>query len=344
MATEETEDVIDDDEEEDSYSESEEPWDGPYRDPDDSYDPNWDTDADSDELELREVVTRALMEELEDEDDGLDSDDREFIDSMNPVPGNSIQSDCSCRFRAKCECKSDCIPSYIPLWNKSWEDCSLISKSFPYKPPFMWSEGETRGKGYNFGNILKCAEGLSQYVEIFNKRKREEIKCPAHTQEILCYSNYLVLKLVNGSSDSESEKEIGDPFPAFDEFQQQVKKIVSVAKFALIQELGELFPARLPSLALSHILDFLAKDFSFVKELENETHLKLQDTIYLMFESLNLLISPDTTMIGGGAYISPLRMDNVKEKIKGFPKLKADLLLLLNQICRTTVIVESNSI
>ena len=97
MATEETEDVIDDDEEEDSYSESEEPWDGPYRDPDDSYDPNWDTDADSDELELREVVTRALMEELEDEDDGLDSDDREFIDSMNPVPGNSIQSDCSCR-------------------------------------------------------------------------------------------------------------------------------------------------------------------------------------------------------------------------------------------------------
>ena len=63
-----------------------------------------------------------------------------------------------------------------------------------------------------------------------------------------------------------------------------------------------------------------------------------------MFESLNLLISPDTTMIGGGAYISPLRMDNVKEKIKGFPKLKADLLLSLNQICRTTVIVESNSI
>ena len=115
MATEETEDVIDDDEEEDSYSESEEPWDGPYRDPDDSYDPNWDTDADSDELELREVVTRALMEELEDEDDGLDSDDREFIDSMNPVPGNSIQSDCSCRsgqglcilfcsYSIKCKC------------------------------------------------------------------------------------------------------------------------------------------------------------------------------------------------------------------------------------------------
>jgi len=340
MSSTEAEDVLDDDEA--SYTEDDDdegPWDGPYRDDDDS--PISRTpDASSYGSDFEEAM--AVMEDLlaEEDDDGLDSDDREFIESM--CPDNSIPADCSCRFRARCTCKSDCIPSYIPLWNKSWMDCMVISKSHPYKPPFMWSEGETRGKGYNFGNILRCAEGLSQYIAIYHKRKREEIKCPVHTQEILSYSNYLVLKLVNGSADIESEKEIGNPQPAFDEFCQQIKKIVSVAKFALIQELGVLFPVTLPSLALSRIIDFLFQDFAFAEELEDETRMTLQDTIFLMFESFNFLISPDSTMCGGKAYIDPIRQNihDIQQNVRAFSKHKADLLILLNQICRPSVIVE----
>ena len=227
--------------------------------------------------------------------------------------------------------QSICSCSYLEN-PRPWDFSMLISQSYPYKPPSMYSG--TRGEGYNFSNILRCAKGISNYIDLCRKRKRGEINCKEHYQEILDYSNSLIMGLLLGiKKDIKNYRQFIRGYKALDKFQEQMKKIISIAKLALIKELEELFPVRLPSLVLSIILDSLLEDFSFARELENEINLKLQDTIFSMYETFNLMISPGSLIPNpSDGDLFNAKADIFKKKAKDFPKLRADFLSILNKI------------
>jgi len=209
-----------------------------------------------------------------------------------------------------------CQCSYVPRWS---DFHLLVQQSAPYKPP-SW-RSEARCSGFSFGKIFNCASFLnSPLIKLCLWRKMGVMKCQFHTQERQNHTNSLIFQLLLGS-----EEEIKDDegfirgYKVLDDFHQQVKKTIFIAKMALIKELEVLMPIELPSLVLSHIIDSLEYDMTFARELENEPFMKLQDTVFTMAE----------LFIKQNADFEPWH-DSVLEAIEEFPQQIEELQSLLN--------------
>jgi len=210
----------------------------------------------------------------------------------------------------------ECQCSFVPFLSAFRK---LVEQSSPYKPPSRRSEA--RGSGFSFGRIFDCASFLnSPLIKICLWRKMGVMECLFHTQEKKNHANSLIFQLLLGS-----EEEIKDDegfirgYKVLDDFHQQVKKTIFIAKMALIKELEVLMPIELPSLVLSHIIDSLEYDMTFARELENEPFMKLQDTVFTMAE----------LFIKQNADFEPWH-DSVLEAIEEFPQQIEELQSLLN--------------
>jgi len=233
----------------------------------------------------------------------------EDLDSDSDVPFNYNYDYDYVDYDHYCQC------SYVPRWSHF---NTVVRQSSPYKPPSRRSEA--RCSGFSFGRIFKCASFLAFLIELCLRRKMGEMKCQFHTQERQNHTNSLIFQLLLGS-----EEEIKDDegfirgYKVLDDFHQQVKKTIFIAKMALIKELEVLMPIELPSLVLSHIIDSLEYDMTFARELENEPFMKLQDTVFTMAE----------LFIKQNADFEPWH-DSVLEAIEEFPQQIEELQSLLN--------------